>query len=106
MKNLSGEISRTPKTIAETIKDLGGLNVLDLKTCHQILRTAWIKAYYDSTNKADWKPLVGLIIESLTNTTVPDIHLHHPLYFNKNYFNNLLEHRHLIKLALNDRKYY
>jgi hypothetical protein len=49
-------------------RDLGGLNVPDIALSHQVLRTSWIKAYYDNTNKGDWKPLVKLIIENLIDT--------------------------------------
>lgn len=49
-------------------RDLGGMNVPDISLQYQVLRTSWIKACYDFNNKADWKPLAGLLIESLTNT--------------------------------------
>ena len=49
-------------------KDLGGLNVPDIKLQYQVLRTSWIKNYTDSNNKADWKPLVQMMIEHITNT--------------------------------------
>jgi hypothetical protein len=49
-------------------KDLGGLNVPDIGLQYQVLRTSWIKAYLDSSNKADWKPLANMIIDNITNT--------------------------------------
>ena len=34
-------------------RDLGGMNVSDIRLQYQVLSTGWIKAYYDSNNKAD-----------------------------------------------------
>ncbi len=49
-------------------KDLGGLNVPDISLQYQVLRTSWLKAYLDSNNNADWKPLVNMIIDHITDT--------------------------------------
>ena len=49
-------------------KDLGGLNVPDIDLQYKVLRTSWIKAYQDSNNRADWKPIVNYIIDTMTNS--------------------------------------
>lgn len=52
-------------------RDLGGMNVPDIQVQFNVLQTSWIKAYSDSRNKADWKPLAANLIDTITKT--PDI---------------------------------
>ena len=56
-------------------RNLGGINIPDIDLQYTVLRMSWIKAFYDKHNHADWKPLVAMSIEQLSNTPGIGYHL-------------------------------